>query len=49
MRRSFKRGGKRPKEVVEKLSKALKGRPTWNKGTKGIMKANSGSFKKKTA
>jgi hypothetical protein len=22
------------------------GKPTWNKGTKGIMKANSGSFKK---
>lgn len=43
------RGRKRPKEVVEKVSKALKGRPTWNKGTKGIMKANSGSFKKKTA
>ena len=24
----------------------VKGKPTWNKGTKGIMKPNSGSFKK---
>lgn len=43
------KGRKRPKEVVEKVSKALKGRPAWNKGTKGIMKPNSGSFKKKAA
>lgn len=43
------RGRKRPPEVIEKLSKAQKGKPAWNKGTKGVMKANSGSFKKKAA
>jgi len=32
-------------ETKDKLSKALKGRPAWNKGTKGIIKPNSGSFK----
>lgn len=33
-------------ETKEKISKNKKGTPAWNKGTKGIMKANSTSFKK---
>ena len=39
---SFKKGFKWSEEVKEKM----RGRKPWNKGTKGIMKANSGSFKK---
>lgn len=35
------KGKKRPD-----ISIAMKGRPSWNKGTKGIMKPNSGSFVK---
>jgi group I intron endonuclease len=33
-------------ETREKMSKARLGKTSWNKGTKGIMKPNSGSFKK---
>lgn len=33
-------------ETKRKLSESLKGRIAWNKGTKGIMKANKTSFKK---
>lgn len=43
------RGRKRTKETIEKISQKLKGRVPWNKGIKGIMKPNSGSFKKKAA
>lgn len=31
-------------ETLKKMSRA--GKPAWNKGTKGLMKPNSGSFKK---
>lgn len=33
-------------EMKEKISKKLKGKIPWNKGTKGIMKANNTSYKK---
>lgn len=39
-------GKKLPKEVVIKMKEKLKGKEPWNKGTKGIMKANKTSFKK---
>ena len=32
-------------EARKNMSKALMGRTAWNKGTKGVMKSNSGSFK----
>lgn len=35
-----------PEEAVAKMRNKLKGREPWNKGTKGIMKANKTSFKK---
>lgn len=38
------RGKKRSAEARAKMSKALLGRPSWNKGTRGVMKPNSGSF-----
>lgn len=31
---------------IKKLSEKHKGKPSWNKGTKGLMKSNKGSFKK---
>jgi len=34
------------KEIKKKISEAKKGKPSWNKGTKGIMKPNKTSFKK---
>lgn len=33
-------------EWREKISQSLKGRKVWNTGTKGLVKANSGTFKK---
>lgn len=33
-------------ETKQKMREKLKGRKSWNKGTKGIMKPNSGCFKK---
>ena len=39
-------GKKRSLKTIEKISKAKIGKPSWNKGTKGIMKANRTSFKK---
>lgn len=42
----FPNGRKFTKEHIKNLSLSLLGRPSWNKGTKGICKANSGSFKK---
>ena len=33
-------------ESIKKMSESLKGRLVWNTGTKGIMKSNTGSFKK---
>lgn len=34
------------KETIEKMRNSTKGREAWNKGTKGVMKANRTSFKK---
>jgi hypothetical protein len=34
------------KEICKKISEKNKGKLSWNKGTKGVMKVNSGSFKK---
>lgn len=34
------------KETKTKISKSRKGKPAWNRGTKGIMKPNQTSFKK---
>jgi len=44
-----KKGKKNPmygKHPSEQTRKKMRGRIPWNKGTKGIMKSNSGSFKK---
>lgn len=35
-----------PENVRKKISNTLKGHASWNKGTKGVMKANKSSFKK---
>jgi hypothetical protein len=43
---SFKSGHKLNDESIEKMRDKLKGRKSWNTGTKGIMKANKTSFKK---
>lgn len=40
------KGHKHTEESKRKLSKAHKGQKAWNKGTKGLVKPNSGSFKK---
>jgi len=40
----FKKGHEKTKEHLEKLSKSLQGRAVWNKGTKGLVKPNKGSF-----
>lgn len=40
------RGKKRSKKSKSKMSKARIGKSPWNIGTKGLMKANSGSFVK---
>lgn len=42
----FQKGYKLSEEARKKISLAHKNRIPWNKGTKGIMKVNSGSFKK---
>ena len=41
-------GNKNPRTQKQKdaISKALKGKPSWNKGTKGVMKSNQTTFKK---
>ena len=44
-----RRGKKMPlrsEEHKRKLSKSLEGRVAWNKGTRGLVKPNSGSFRK---
>lgn len=35
-----------PEEIKRKISESKKGKDSWNKGTKGIMKPNQTSFKK---
>ena len=42
----FKKGYKKTSEHLAKLSKSLKGRSVWNKGSKGLQGANKTSFKK---
>jgi len=39
-------GNEKAKELKENFSNKMKGRNVWNKGTKGLIKPNSGSFKK---
>ena len=39
-------GRKQSDKTKNKISESKQGKPSWNKGTKGIMKPNSGSFKK---
>ena len=39
-------GRKQSDKTKKKISVSKQGKPSWNKGTKGIMKPNSGSFKK---
>lgn len=41
----FKKYHKPTKETIEKIRSKLIGKPSWNKGTVGIMKSNSTSFK----
>lgn len=45
-RRGYWTGKKRSKETIEKVRRKLQGKPSWNKGLKGIMKPNINSFKK---
>jgi very-short-patch-repair endonuclease len=40
------KGKTHTKETKDKISSKLKGRNVWNKGTKGLMKATKGCFKK---
>lgn len=42
----FKKGHKHSEEVLKKLSTSNSGKTAWNKGTVGVMKVNSASFKK---
>lgn len=42
----FKKGYKKTPEHLANLGQSLRGRKVWNKGTKGMSKANSGTFKK---
>ena len=43
---SWNKGKKLSEEHRKKLSESHKGQVAWNKGTKGIMKPNNGSFQK---
>ena len=43
---SFMKGKKHKPESIEKMKQSHKGQNAWNKGTKGLIKSNSGSFKK---
>lgn len=43
---TWNKGIKLSQEHIDKLVKSHIGQSSWNKGTKGVMKPNSGSFKK---